>query len=290
MFKFVSFATLLAVANAGAPIGYGAPAYAAGPAFASYAAPAPVAIRAGPVYAQQAYAPAVHHVAAPAVYAQQAYAPAVHHVAAPAVYAQQAYAPAVHHVAAPAVYAQQAYAPAVHHVQPAPVRYAAPAIHAVHAAPAVHAIPAIAKTVVPEPYDPHPQYNFGYSVADSLTGDHHSHTESRDGDVVKGQYSLVEPDGSIRVVTYTADAVNGFNAVVEKQGHAVVKQQVAVAAPVRVAHAPIHAVHAAPAYANAPIHAVHAAPAFAAPVHTHAAPSVYGVAQGYGSSHGVYHH
>lgn len=28
-----------------------------------------------------------------------------------------------------------------------------------------------------------------------------------------GQYSLVEPDGSIRTVDYTADPVNGFNAV-----------------------------------------------------------------------------
>lgn len=28
-----------------------------------------------------------------------------------------------------------------------------------------------------------------------------------------GQYSLVEPDGSIRTVDYTADPINGFNAV-----------------------------------------------------------------------------
>lgn len=44
--------------------------------------------------------------------------------------------------------------------------------------------------------------------------------EERDGDVVKGQYSLVEPDGSVRTVTYTADDHNGFNAVVHKTGHA----------------------------------------------------------------------
>lgn len=31
-----------------------------------------------------------------------------------------------------------------------------------------------------------------------------------------GSYSLREPDGSIRRVTYTADDVNGFNAVVER--------------------------------------------------------------------------
>lgn len=33
-----------------------------------------------------------------------------------------------------------------------------------------------------------------------------------------GQYSLVEPDGSIRTVDYTADSINGFNAVVTKSG------------------------------------------------------------------------
>ncbi|GLG97613.1 GH15052 [Gryllus bimaculatus] len=34
--------------------------------------------------------------------------------------------------------------------------------------------------------------------------------ESRDGDVVKGEYSVVEPDGSVRHVTYTSDPKNGF--------------------------------------------------------------------------------
>lgn len=45
--------------------------------------------------------------------------------------------------------------------------------------------------------------------------------EHRDGDVVKGQYSLVEPDGTIRTVDYTSDDHNGFNAVVTRSGHAV---------------------------------------------------------------------
>lgn len=43
---------------------------------------------------------------------------------------------------------------------------------------------------------------------------------------MKGQYSLVEPDGSVRVVDYVADPVNGFNAVVTKSApsvHAPVK-------------------------------------------------------------------
>ncbi|XP_044752866.1 cuticle protein 18.6-like [Coccinella septempunctata] len=64
-------------------------------------------------------------------------------------------------------------------------------------------------------YSP-PKYSFKYGVSDPHTGDHKSQQESRVGDVVKGQYSLVEPDGSVRVVDYTADPVNGFNAVVSK--------------------------------------------------------------------------
>lgn len=42
-----------------------------------------------------------------------------------------------------------------------------------------------------------------------------SHQESRDGDAVTGQYSVMEPDGSIRVVKYTADDKNGFQVNVE---------------------------------------------------------------------------
>ncbi|KAM3962405.1 uncharacterized protein ACR2FA_003650 [Aphomia sociella] len=69
-------------------------------------------------------------------------------------------------------------------------------------------------------YD-HPKYAFNYGVADHNTGDVKSQHETRDGDVVKGQYSLVEPDGSIRTVDYTADPVHGFNAVVSKTGPSV---------------------------------------------------------------------
>ncbi|XP_030747825.1 cuticle protein 19.8-like [Sitophilus oryzae] len=70
-------------------------------------------------------------------------------------------------------------------------------------------------------YHSHPKYAFKYGVSDPQTGDHKSQTEVRDGEVVKGQYSLVEPDGSIRTVNYVADPVNGFNAVVSKSGPSV---------------------------------------------------------------------
>uniref|UniRef100_A0A1A9VQS9 Pupal cuticle protein Edg-84A n=1 Tax=Glossina austeni TaxID=7395 RepID=A0A1A9VQS9_GLOAU len=63
-----------------------------------------------------------------------------------------------------------------------------------------------------EHYDSHPSYKFSYNVQDELTGDFKSQTEIRDGDLVQGEYSLREADGSIRTVEYTADAENGFKA------------------------------------------------------------------------------
>ncbi|KAJ8731857.1 hypothetical protein PYW08_014587 [Mythimna loreyi] len=65
-------------------------------------------------------------------------------------------------------------------------------------------------------YYAYPKYTFKYGVNDFHSGDIKTHQESRDGDVVKGQYTVVEPDGSIRTVDYTADKHNGFNAVVHK--------------------------------------------------------------------------
>lgn len=56
---------------------------------------------------------------------------------------------------------------------------------------------------------------------DPHTGDVKSAHEERDGDFVKGSYSLNEPDGTIRIVEYTADPHNGFNAVVKKIGQAI---------------------------------------------------------------------
>lgn len=72
-----------------------------------------------------------------------------------------------------------------------------------------------------EEYDPNPQYTFSYDIKDSLTGDSKNQIESRNGDVVQGQYSLIEADGTRRVVDYTADPIHGFNAVVRKEGLAV---------------------------------------------------------------------
>lgn len=60
-------------------------------------------------------------------------------------------------------------------------------------------------------------YHFEYGVKDLHTHDIKSQKEVSDGHGnVKGSYSLVEPDGSTRVVEYTADHEHGFNAVVKK--------------------------------------------------------------------------
>uniref|UniRef100_A0A182I6I3 Uncharacterized protein n=1 Tax=Anopheles arabiensis TaxID=7173 RepID=A0A182I6I3_ANOAR len=71
-----------------------------------------------------------------------------------------------------------------------------------------------------EDYHSHPSYKFEYGVKDPHTGDHKSQWEHRDGDVVKGAYTLHEADGTERVVEYTSDKHNGFQAHVKRVGHA----------------------------------------------------------------------
>ncbi|CAG9566545.1 unnamed protein product [Danaus chrysippus] len=86
-------------------------------------------------------------------------------------------------------------------------------------------------------------YNsFSYGVSDPYTGDVKSQHETRVGDNVVGQYSLLESDGSRRTVDYAADAHSGFNAVVRKD-----PALIAHAAPAVVAHAaPVAAGFVAP--------------------------------------------
>jgi hypothetical protein len=69
-------------------------------------------------------------------------------------------------------------------------------------------------------YYAYPKYKFEYGVKDPHTGDHKSQWEIRDGDVVKGEYTLDEADGTKRVVEYHADGKSGFHAKVKKIGHA----------------------------------------------------------------------
>nr|XP_023022767.1 adult-specific cuticular protein ACP-20-like [Leptinotarsa decemlineata]AYA49919.1 cuticular protein 101 [Leptinotarsa decemlineata] len=78
---------------------------------------------------------------------------------------------------------------------------------------------AVAKQTVVD-YSAPAHYEFKYGVEDPHTGDKKQQSETRVGDSVKGEYSLAEPDGTVRVVKYTADPHNGFNAVVSRVGHA----------------------------------------------------------------------
>lgn len=150
--------------------------------------------------------------------------------------------------------------------QPQHVIYQQP--HNIHAHPHAHAH-AHGHEVYPD--DPHPKYNFAYDVQDAVSGDSKSQVESRDGDVVQGEYSLDDADGFRRTVKYTADSVNGFNAVVHREplAHAHVHAQphkVVVAAPAQYHHA-APAAYSAPAY----VAPTYAAPTYAAP--TYAAPA-----------------
>ncbi|KAJ8918350.1 hypothetical protein NQ315_008044 [Exocentrus adspersus] len=166
---------------------------------------------------------------------------------------------ALGHAAIAPAYAS-AYAPAI-----ATHTYAAPAY-----LKAPIAAPALVKAAPSVDYVAYPKYQFNYGVADGHTGDQKTQTEIRDGDVVKGSYSLVEADGTIRTVSYTADDHNGFNAVVTRSGHAAHPATAKVVAAPAIAHV------AAPAYA-APAYAAH--PAYAAPAY---ATSAIGLGHGLG--------
>ncbi|XP_063821231.1 cuticle protein 19-like [Ostrinia nubilalis] len=127
--------------------------------------------------------------------------------------------------------------PLVHHVTPVVQHVAQPVVQ--HVAPAVHAplvqhVSPVAVAVGRADQEEHApvKYEFSYSVEDPTTGDHKSHRESRDGDLVRGEYSLLQPDGSIRKVEYTADDHSGFNAVVSNSAPTHAAQE---------AHAPVHA-------------------------------------------------
>ncbi|XP_013116032.2 larval cuticle protein A2B-like [Stomoxys calcitrans] len=114
---------------------------------------------------------------------------------------------------------------------------------AVASAGIVPAAPLAAVAQVEE-YDPHPQYSYGYDVKDAISGDSKTAVETRDGGFVQGQYSLNDADGYRRIVDYTSDPINGFNAVVRRE------PLVAAVAAAPVVAAPAPVVRAAPlAYA-----------------------------------------
>nr|XP_026498785.1 larval cuticle protein A2B-like [Vanessa tameamea] len=116
--------------------------------------------------------------------------------------------------------------------------------------------------------------SFAYDVADPITGDYKSQVESRSGGVVRGQYSLIDPDGTKRTVDYTADDVNGFNAVVRKDP--VVASVVATPVVTRTVAAPAF-VSSAPSVVAARTYAAPALYSASSPVvaRSFVAPGVY---------------
>ncbi len=163
--------------------------------------------------------------------------------------------------------------------------YAAPKVLAPVIQPVYHT--PVYKQAEPEPYDPNPEYSYSYGVNDPHTGDSKHAEESLKDGIVRGSYSLAEPDGTIRKVSYTADDYNGFNAVVEKHGQAKPFKYVAAApvyqAPIAkyVAAAPVYQAPIAKYVAAAPVYqpqfAKYVAPAtvYQAPVAKYIAPAAY---------------
>ncbi|EDW93190.1 uncharacterized protein LOC6532736 [Drosophila yakuba] len=67
-------------------------------------------------------------------------------------------------------------------------------------------------------YVARPEYSFAYGVEDGKSRVLQNRKETRNGDEVRGVYSVVDPDGTLRVVKYTADDANGFQAEVITNG------------------------------------------------------------------------
>ncbi|XP_058820003.1 cuticle protein 8-like [Topomyia yanbarensis] len=156
--------------------------------------------------------------------------------------------------------------PPQYHAQPALLKTVQPAIvKSVQPALVKTYQPALVKTVKQIEYPDAPaQYQFAYDVHDDQTGDIKSQQEERNGDNVKGVYTLIDADGFRRIVEYTADEQNGFNAVVRREpleGHKVIKT-VAPIAKVAYAPAPVHQYQPAPIqhYQPAPIQHYQPAP------------------------------
>lgn len=66
-------------------------------------------------------------------------------------------------------------------------------------------------------YDPNPSYQFGFDVKDDQFTNYQTRKEERDGKTITGSYSVVDADGYIRTVKYTADPKEGFKAEVSRE-------------------------------------------------------------------------
>ncbi|XP_053602885.1 cuticle protein 21-like [Plodia interpunctella] len=207
--KIVVLSAVLAVSLAGVvPVAYSPAAAVSSQSIVRHDQPATKLVAAAPSVSYHAPAVALHAAPAVAVHAP------VHYSDANAVSSQSIVRHDQTKLVAPvaklAVSAPVAY---TSHYEPA--QYAATPVH--YAAPVAKVIAPAPKVLVAahqEEEYAHPKYEFSYSVADGHSGDNKSQHEARDGDAVHGEYSLLEADGSVRTVQYSADDHSGFNAVV----------------------------------------------------------------------------
>ncbi|XP_066966809.1 cuticle protein 19-like [Macrobrachium rosenbergii] len=63
-------------------------------------------------------------------------------------------------------------------------------------------------------------FDFEFAVNDQYQGLDFTHDSESDGNVVQGEYRVLLPDSRTQIVTYTADASNGYQAEVTYEGEA----------------------------------------------------------------------
>jgi len=88
-------------------------------------------------------------------------------------------------------------------------------------------------------FDPNPVYTYAYQVAADDQQTYISHTESRDGPQVDGEYSYVDPNGALVTVTYTANADDGYSETRSVQDNFVQIRAKPVVVPVVVEPEPV---------------------------------------------------
>ncbi|KAF7264733.1 hypothetical protein GWI33_022525 [Rhynchophorus ferrugineus] len=108
--------------------------------------------------------------------------------------------------------------------QPQPIKYATPTqqtqfsakYQQVQVQPQQAAAPENEEKEDEGDFDPNPSYQFGFDVKDDQFTNYQTRKEERDGKKITGSYSVVDADGYIRTVKYTADPKEGFKAEVSK--------------------------------------------------------------------------
>lgn len=78
-------------------------------------------------------------------------------------------------------------------------------------------LPAAFCVIIRDPPHSSTDYKYSYDIQDPTTGDSKSQHEVRQGDIVRGAYSFLGPDGMKRTVEYTADSKHGFQAVIREE-------------------------------------------------------------------------